>query len=130
MAEPNYQIRALYADSAVTVYQAYGPEIGLPTAREGRFPAVWQRVRMTWVIKARSRPFPSVGSGRPLQGKGLSADPVLEAGSAEDPARRRVLCGSVVQSVSSPHSGSARLPCRAARVGRDGWVPSLATGWK
>ncbi|MEU1710311.1 hypothetical protein ABZ478_33995 [Streptomyces sp. NPDC005706] len=94
--------------------------MGLPAAREGRSPAVWQRDRMTWVIKARSRPFPSVGSGRPLQGKSLPADPVLEAGFAEDPARRRVLCGSVGQSVSSPHSGSARLSCRAARVGREG----------
>ncbi|MGW1169086.1 DUF4291 family protein [Streptomyces sp. NPDC002550] len=56
VAEPKYQIRALHTDFTVTVYQAYAPEIGLPAAREGRFPAVWQRDRMTWVIMARSQP--------------------------------------------------------------------------
>ncbi|ODA73253.1 hypothetical protein APS67_002516 [Streptomyces sp. AVP053U2] len=25
------------------------PEIGRPAAREGRFPAKWQRDRMTWI---------------------------------------------------------------------------------
>ncbi|WP_191877507.1 DUF4291 domain-containing protein [Streptomyces filipinensis] len=49
MAEPKYQIRALHTESTVTVYQAYTPGIGLPAAREGRFPAVWQRDRMTWI---------------------------------------------------------------------------------
>ncbi|MFB7200281.1 DUF4291 domain-containing protein [Streptomyces sp. NPDC056240] len=49
MAEPKHQIRAHYTASTVTVYQAYTPEIGLPAAREGRFPAVWQRDRMTWI---------------------------------------------------------------------------------
>jgi hypothetical protein len=49
VAEPRYQIRARYTDSTVTVYQAYGPEIGLPAARDGRFPAVWKRDRMTWI---------------------------------------------------------------------------------
>ncbi|WP_432187909.1 DUF4291 family protein [Streptomyces sp. Tue6028] len=53
MTEPKYQIRALSTDSTVTVYQAYAPEIGLPAAREGRFPAVWKRDRMTWIIKQR-----------------------------------------------------------------------------
>ncbi|MEU6064966.1 MULTISPECIES: DUF4291 domain-containing protein [Streptomyces] len=49
MAEPKYQIRAQHTDSTVTVYQAYAPEIGLPAAREGRFPTVWKRDRMTWI---------------------------------------------------------------------------------
>ncbi|WP_046731423.1 DUF4291 domain-containing protein [Streptomyces humi] len=49
MAQPQYQIRALHTDTTVTVYQAYAPEIGLPAAQEGRFPAVWQRDRMTWI---------------------------------------------------------------------------------
>lgn len=49
VAEPKYQIRALHTDSTVTVYQAYAPEIGLSAARDGRFPAVWQRDRMTWI---------------------------------------------------------------------------------
>ncbi|SHN36754.1 protein of unknown function [Actinacidiphila paucisporea] len=49
VAEPKYRIRALQTDSTVVVYQAYAPEIGLPAAREGRFPATWQRNRMTWI---------------------------------------------------------------------------------
>ncbi|MEU1404841.1 DUF4291 domain-containing protein [Streptomyces sp. NPDC005728] len=49
MAEPKYQIRALHTDATITVYQAYAPEIGLPAARKGRFPAVWKRDRMTWI---------------------------------------------------------------------------------
>ncbi|MEU6985410.1 DUF4291 domain-containing protein [Streptomyces sp. NPDC046324] len=46
---PKYQIRALHTDSTVTVYQAYDPSIGLPAAREGRFPPAWKRDRMTWI---------------------------------------------------------------------------------
>ncbi|EFE68673.1 conserved hypothetical protein [Streptomyces viridosporus ATCC 14672] len=55
VTEPKHRIRAVHTDSTVTVYQAYAPEIGLPAAREGRFPAVWKRNRMTWVIKPRSQ---------------------------------------------------------------------------
>ncbi|MGW3184241.1 DUF4291 domain-containing protein [Kitasatospora sp. NPDC001119] len=49
MSEPKHQIRALHTDSTVTVYQAYAPEIGLPAARDGHFPAAWKRDRMTWI---------------------------------------------------------------------------------
>ncbi|MER6075039.1 DUF4291 domain-containing protein [Streptomyces sp. NPDC001817] len=49
MAELKHQIRAHYTDSTVIVYQAYAPELGLPAAREGRFPTAWQRDRMTWI---------------------------------------------------------------------------------
>ncbi|MFE0537863.1 DUF4291 domain-containing protein [Streptomyces nigra] len=49
MAEPKYRIRSLHTDSTVTVYQAYSPEIGLPAARDGRFPGTWKRDRMTWI---------------------------------------------------------------------------------
>ena len=49
MAEPKYQIRSLHTDPTVTVYQAYSPEIGLPAARDGRFPGAWKRDRMTWI---------------------------------------------------------------------------------
>ncbi|RVU15565.1 DUF4291 domain-containing protein [Streptomyces antnestii] len=49
MAQPKYQIRALHTNSTITVYQAYAPDIGLPAAQEKRFPAVWQRDRMTWI---------------------------------------------------------------------------------
>jgi hypothetical protein len=46
---PRHEIRAAYTPSTVTVYQAYAPEIGLPAARDGRFPALWKRDRMTWI---------------------------------------------------------------------------------
>ncbi|MFB7757567.1 DUF4291 domain-containing protein [Streptomyces sp. NPDC056121] len=49
VAELKHQIRARYTDSTVVVYQAYRPELGLPAAREGRFPTAWQRDRMTWI---------------------------------------------------------------------------------
>ncbi|MEU4980443.1 DUF4291 domain-containing protein [Streptomyces sp. NPDC021969] len=49
MQEPQREIRAAHTASAVTVYQAYAPEIGLPAAREGRFPGLWKRDRMTWI---------------------------------------------------------------------------------
>ncbi|MGX8909809.1 DUF4291 domain-containing protein [Streptomyces netropsis] len=49
MHEPSHQIRALHTDSTVTVYQAYSPVIGVPAARDGRFPAAWKRDRMTWI---------------------------------------------------------------------------------
>ncbi|MPY59071.1 DUF4291 domain-containing protein [Streptomyces spongiae] len=49
MEEPQRRIRAAYTESTITVYQAYPTEIGLPAIREGRFPAVWKRDRMTWI---------------------------------------------------------------------------------
>jgi Domain of unknown function (DUF4291) len=49
MEQPKYGIRALHTRSTITVYQAYAPAIGLPAARDGRFPASWKRERMTWV---------------------------------------------------------------------------------
>ncbi|MFV2199115.1 DUF4291 family protein [Nocardiopsis sp. LOL_012] len=49
MHTPRHQIRTRYTDTTVTAYQAYHPSIGVPAAREGRFPAAWKRDRMTWV---------------------------------------------------------------------------------
>jgi len=46
---PRYEIRAQHTDSTVTVYQAYRPSLGLPAARDGRFPPAWKRDRMTWI---------------------------------------------------------------------------------
>ncbi|KAB8169829.1 DUF4291 family protein [Streptomyces sp. 3MP-14] len=46
---PAREIRAVYTEETVTVYQAYEPGIGLPAAREGRFPPGWKRDRMTWI---------------------------------------------------------------------------------
>ncbi|MEU6237310.1 DUF4291 domain-containing protein [Kitasatospora sp. NPDC047058] len=47
--EPKHGIRAQHTASTITVYQAYPPEIGVPAARDGRFPGVWKRDRMTWI---------------------------------------------------------------------------------
>ncbi len=44
-----YRIRARHTSETVTVYQAYSPALGLPAARDGRFPAAWKRERMTWI---------------------------------------------------------------------------------
>jgi Domain of unknown function (DUF4291) len=49
MDVPNRQIRAAHTDSTITVYQAYGPEIGGPAGVDGRFPAAFKRERMTWI---------------------------------------------------------------------------------
>ncbi|MEU9648080.1 DUF4291 domain-containing protein [Streptomyces sp. NPDC048110] len=49
MQEAQREIRAVHTADTVTVYQAYSPRIGLPAAREGRFPAAWKRDRMTWI---------------------------------------------------------------------------------
>ncbi|MGW1228181.1 DUF4291 domain-containing protein [Streptomyces sp. NPDC001515] len=46
---PQHQIRALHTATTLTVYQAYRPSLGLPAARDGRFPAAWKRDRMTWI---------------------------------------------------------------------------------
>ncbi|MFJ6883398.1 DUF4291 domain-containing protein [Streptomyces californicus] len=46
---PRHEIRALHTAMTVTVYQAYRPAIGLPAARDGRFPEEWKRDRMTWI---------------------------------------------------------------------------------
>ncbi len=46
---PRHGIRAHQTATTVTVYQAYRPSIGLPAARDGRFPAEWKRDRMTWI---------------------------------------------------------------------------------
>ncbi|NUV44374.1 DUF4291 domain-containing protein [Streptomyces sp. CAI-24] len=46
---PRCEIRARQTATTVTVYQAYRPSIGLPAARDGRFPAEWKRDRMTWI---------------------------------------------------------------------------------
>ncbi|KUL34706.1 hypothetical protein ADL22_29890 [Streptomyces sp. NRRL F-4489] len=47
--EPARRVRALHTDETVTVYQAYAPALGLPAARDGRFPPAWKRERMTWI---------------------------------------------------------------------------------
>ncbi|MGW0748369.1 DUF4291 domain-containing protein [Streptomyces sp. NPDC002587] len=46
---PDRQIRAAHTGTTVTVYQAYSPSLGVPAARDGRFPPAWKRERMTWI---------------------------------------------------------------------------------
>ncbi|MBT2451107.1 DUF4291 domain-containing protein [Streptomyces sp. ISL-43] len=46
---PRHRIRASHTTDTLTVYQAYSPRLGLPAARDGRFPPAWKRERMTWV---------------------------------------------------------------------------------
>lgn len=54
-AVPDRQIRAAHTDRTLTVYQAYAPHLGLPAARDGRFPPAWKRERMTWIFSAPTR---------------------------------------------------------------------------
>lgn len=43
------EIRAVYGDRTITVYQAYAPEIAEPALAAGRFVAPFKRERMTWI---------------------------------------------------------------------------------
>ncbi|ALG09500.1 DUF4291 domain-containing protein [Kibdelosporangium phytohabitans] len=45
----DYEIRAVYTEKTITVYQAYNPAIGDQAARDARFPQTWKRDRMTWI---------------------------------------------------------------------------------
>lgn len=48
--EPPYrQVRAVYDDATITVYQAYKPGIALDAIRRGRFSPSYDRSRMTWI---------------------------------------------------------------------------------
>lgn len=49
MTTPTRQIRAVYDDETITVYQAYRPEIGDAALALGRFPDWYNRDRMTWI---------------------------------------------------------------------------------
>ncbi|MEV6297769.1 DUF4291 domain-containing protein [Actinoplanes sp. NPDC051861] len=44
-----HEIRAVYDDETITVYQAYSPAIAEPAVRAGRFVPPFKRDRMTWV---------------------------------------------------------------------------------
>ena len=46
---PNRQIRALFDETTITVYQAYSPSIARPAAATGRFGSGFKRERMTWI---------------------------------------------------------------------------------
>ncbi|WP_329008590.1 DUF4291 domain-containing protein [Micromonospora rifamycinica] len=49
MSVPVRQIRARYSAATITVYQAYPPQIALPSVSAGRFVAPFKRDRMTWI---------------------------------------------------------------------------------
>src|SRR5215470_19069983 len=49
MERPYRQIRALYTDNTITVYQAYPPEIAGCALRAGRFVPPFKLDRMTWI---------------------------------------------------------------------------------
>jgi hypothetical protein len=44
-----HEIRAVYDDQTITVYQAYSPAIAEPAVRAGRFVPPFKRDRMTWI---------------------------------------------------------------------------------
>jgi hypothetical protein len=46
---PYRQVRAVFDEATITVYQAYKPEIALDAIRRGRLPASYDRTRMTWI---------------------------------------------------------------------------------
>jgi hypothetical protein len=46
---PDRQVRAVYTEDTVTVYQAYNPALGSYAATNGRFPDTYNRGRMTWI---------------------------------------------------------------------------------
>jgi hypothetical protein len=46
---PERQVRALFDDDTITVYQAYGPEIADAALEAGTFVAPFKRDRMTWI---------------------------------------------------------------------------------
>ncbi|MGV9265248.1 DUF4291 domain-containing protein [Kitasatospora sp. NPDC003701] len=46
---PVRQVRAAFTADTITVYQAFAPEIAGPAAADGRFPAAFDRDRMTWI---------------------------------------------------------------------------------
>ncbi|WIM96218.1 DUF4291 domain-containing protein [Actinoplanes oblitus] len=43
------EIRAVYDDRSITVYQAYSPAIAVPAVAAGRFVPPFKRERMTWI---------------------------------------------------------------------------------
>lgn len=44
-----YEIRAIYNENTIRVYQAYSPEIALPALEAGRFVPPFKMERMTWI---------------------------------------------------------------------------------
>lgn len=49
MQPPHRQIRAVFNNRTITLYQAYAPAIAEPALKAGRFVAPFKLTRMTWV---------------------------------------------------------------------------------
>ncbi|MBO3743466.1 DUF4291 domain-containing protein [Actinoplanes flavus] len=49
MGGVKHEIRAMYDDSTITVYQAYSARIAVPAVSAGRFVPPFKRDRMTWI---------------------------------------------------------------------------------
>jgi hypothetical protein len=49
LAVPHRQIRALYTDTTITVYQAYSNQVAEPALQAQRFLSPFQMSRMTWI---------------------------------------------------------------------------------
>lgn len=49
MSVPTQQVRAVFTEETITVYQAYSAEITRPALQAGRFVPPFKRDRMTWV---------------------------------------------------------------------------------
>lgn len=49
MKAPYRQIRAVYTEESITVYQAYDPPVAVPAVAAQRFVAPFKRGRMTWI---------------------------------------------------------------------------------
>ena len=46
---PERQVRALFNEHSVSIYQAYSPEIANPAVSSGTFVSPFKRTRMTWI---------------------------------------------------------------------------------
>lgn len=137
MEQPRHGIRAAYTESTITVYQAYSPEIGLPAARDGRFPTAWKRDRMTWIIKQRSQTSSMLPSQQRSSGSGPeSRGQRRRCGRRRHRAgaRPRTLCrrgSATAQCCPSCSPGTTRhtVSGRPAQRCRRGGLPGLsATG--
>ncbi|MDR7325687.1 hypothetical protein J2S44_005937 [Catenuloplanes niger] len=62
---PARQVRAVFTDRTITVYQAYSPEIALPALAAGHFVPPFRPGRMTW-IKPSFRWMMAVATRAPL----------------------------------------------------------------
>ncbi|MET9699024.1 DUF4291 domain-containing protein [Streptomyces sp. NPDC006529] len=117
--EPTRRIRAVHTADTITVYQAYGPHLGLPAARDGRFPPAWKRERMTWIKPSFLWMMYRCGWGTKADQETVLAVEITRAGF--DDALRRA-CLSHYEAATHPDHGAWRDALRAAPA-RVQWDP-------